>query len=80
MTVRERFFVAVALVFLVAWIASEWEERSNRATWHERLEDFIKAKGPNAGNRFTAEDGEELRQRIEEVADQCEARCDNDEE
>jgi hypothetical protein len=78
--VRERLFVAVALFFLVAWMASEWEERRNRGTWQDRLEDFMEAKGPNAGNRFTAEDGEALRQRIEEVADQCEARCDNEQE
>lgn len=70
---RERFFVIVALAFLALWVASEWEERVNRTAWHDKLESFMEAKGPNSGNRFTAEDGEILRNRIEDVAEQC--RC-----
>jgi len=69
---RERAFVAIAMIFLLLWVISELEERVDRRTWHDRLDSFMEAKGPNSGNRFTAEDGQKLRDRIEQVAKECE--------
>lgn len=74
MIMRERFFVLIALIFLLLWTISEWEERIDRSVWQDRLQQFMDGSGKGKGNRFTAEDGRKLEERIDSVERKCEER------
>jgi hypothetical protein len=59
-----RLNTVIILLFFWAWLYTEIEEKQASAEWKA----FI-----HAGKRFTAEDGDELRRRIEELEATCEA-------
>ena len=57
---------AVLLVFFAAWLYTEVKEAFERTDYQERMESFM-----SAGGRFTNEDGEALRKRIDEIEEEC---------
>lgn len=61
-----------AVFFLSMWTYSEWQARRDMDRWHHKLDQFMAAKGPNAGNRFTAADGRALEVRIRHLEQQVE--------
>lgn len=64
---KERVFTVLAVLFLLGWIWTEIEERQNRQRFEARMEQFMEARGPAGANRFTAQEGDELRERVEEL-------------
>jgi hypothetical protein len=56
----------ILLLFFAAWLYTEIKEAFERTDYQERMEAFM-----SAGGRFTNEDGEELRKRIDEIEQEC---------
>jgi len=57
--------------FIVSWIGTEVGEFWERDAKWDEISGFMSGKGPNATNRFTASEGEELRQRIIVLEKEC---------
>ena len=61
---KDTLLLVLCSLFIVAWLYTEISERIEyRERWIAVYE-FMAAKGPNASNRFTAEDGKKLESRI----------------
>lgn len=64
---RDNLLLFLWVLFLVGWIYTEIVEEIDRRHRWEQVENFMEARGPAAGNRFTAEDGERLQAQIDEL-------------
>ena len=63
---RERGWFVVAIVFLILWVLSEISDRTEMADFRAEVHDFH-----SQGDRFTADDGRLLLERVERLEREC---------
>lgn len=67
---KERGWFLIAIIFLVLWVLSEISDRTEMADFRAEVHNFhVK------GERFTAEDGRNLKAECERRMKDLEARC-----
>ena len=60
--------------FTIVWVVSEVREHLQRQAFAKTVESFMSASGPDAGNRFTSDDGMALERRLEAQIYQLQGR------